>query len=886
MEAKITKSLTLAQHERALKKWVKESKEFLSRTHPTVNFEDNCWIIPGMSRRRFNILIKLCKEKEIDPVALTIWRCVLAHYTEIKKKTINAADQAYRLLLNSGVDNPLNFLPEHFDAVQNTATTVGDSKFRAYIIELQKIANLLLEKGLMDYAWHRDEKRFRSRNRKKDKFKNLENWHINADGYTNVDHRVAAFTDLAHITLTSFEHRTALEQSQFTQRDEEATLIYMLKMCAPARINEVLNMTINDRAEVGHYLEPPEDIARHLSEDGKAKDINKSSGLLYQMSAHRAQRKLFDAPTVLMQKGSKGARFSAKPVLKHMINLCNYSMDRLIESAPRSRMLAEHYEKYPDLLYFPPGFEYLNDKSKLTLLEIHRITHFCVPVPERSNKQAYKKALRSVHWVFTKYYPHPTEKGKTLKKSLLPPLRREKELDPLVPYLDGSKNVRKVMVLTYCAKEIKKILLEKVHQSISEARNITRGSVQYHGKLSEMLCLTDTAYKAPYLIGAWEAGHLQTVFAESTGKSKRRMENVYDRLGIRMIQFDEDEPAWIDSHDFRRFLTDNALECQNAVEGIRKLSDVLINGWANRADINQLTHYRRPFSEVRAERVALAPSDTQVRLLEDMGGCSELLSDYDAIVREKANERGLATFTYSIQGTEVTISLSDSLDRVHAGIDSLGKVRTMIPLRHGSCLHDNAINPCQHIVKHCFGCNQRVYTRGDQHRHAQVQKVYRNGFEFLYRQMAQYLDDLDAGRLSEDDGKTLFPMLINRDLNPKTLAHDVVARFEFLRERLRQWPVIYDVVEETFVAKANLEFEADERYRSGDRQIYNGENKATIRSELINEFDEVDKENELLKKELKKKFGKEVNFLDQTLSVEDTRGLLNRPYLDSEEDEL
>ena len=871
-------SLVTVRRNLALEKWVSESKKLLTLNYPNISFEDDVWAVPNLVRRRFNQIKKACVELHLGNEAVSVFRCLMVEETLEKRAVVSDLDIVYRDLLRSGVTNIFSLLPEHFDATQNYLSQLGQgnshSTARTKIKFLELISSQLCEKGITDFLWYPDPTLWATRNRRTDKATRLENWYMNAGGYTNIDHRIAAFTDLAALAFTPASDRTDVQKSVFGPREEQATLIYMLKLCVPARINEVLSMKVNDVVDMCDYEKFPLDYSVYL--DGKTTEVNDFHKLDNStINLHRAQQQFFERHLVILQKGSKGGRFGAKPVLRHMIDLCHAVVERLTKMGARSRMLANYYENNPDELYYPPGFEYLKDKSEWTLSEIHRITHFTEPIPETGDREAKKQAMKRVHWVFTNYF----NKGKN-KKSLLTDLQVGSCMDPVIPPTDGRKKVT-----TYDSSKVKEILLAKVKSSMEAVRNVTQGSIQYHEKLSELLCLSDSEYQAPYLIGGWDAGKLQTMFAKSNGRTARRMENIFDRLGIRMIQFDDEVPAWIDSHDFRRFITDNALECKNAVEGMRKISDVVINSWARRKDITQLSHYRRPFSETQAHSVILEPSAHQVKLMEDLDICSEVINSYDNEVKKRAKDRGLTTFTYHTNGGDVTLALSDSLNRAHAGIDALGKVRTMIPLRHGSCLHDHAVNPCQHIVKHCFGCDQRVYTKGDEHRHAQVQKIYKRGFDFLLLQIERYIDDLEASKISQEDATKLFPMLLNRDLDPVAMTKEVIDLFEFQYERLKEWPVIFNAVEEVFVAKANLNFEEDERYKSGDTMRYLGHNKSNIRSEIAGEFTSIESTNKILEAEIKATYGEKVAFIDTRLSVAKARSLLNKPFQGSGEDE-
>lgn len=111
---------------------------------------------------------------------------------------------------------------------------------------------------------------------------------------------------------------------ELSARDRVALSAGVLLLCAPSRINEPLCMSIDDHVTVDDYAQ-------------------KGVGELDE--AHRAHQML-----IITMKGSKGAQWSAKPVLSFMMDAFYYSIDIIKSHGKRSRMLAEWYQQHPNTL--------------------------------------------------------------------------------------------------------------------------------------------------------------------------------------------------------------------------------------------------------------------------------------------------------------------------------------------------------------------------------------------------------------------------------------------------------------------------------------------------------------------------------------------------------
>jgi type I restriction enzyme R subunit len=190
-------SLITKRRERILADWENASRNFFALNHPSIIFESDTWLVPYTQPIYFNKTKKQALELGLDPTCDTLLRCIMSSRIEAGVQSNMLADNVYRTLIQTGIENIFSFLPEHFDAAQERCAERFKAKktIASSASTLESLANLFCEKGIIDFSWHRDKERFNHLYRKGDKTKNLDNWYINSGGYTNVDHRVAAFTD-------------------------------------------------------------------------------------------------------------------------------------------------------------------------------------------------------------------------------------------------------------------------------------------------------------------------------------------------------------------------------------------------------------------------------------------------------------------------------------------------------------------------------------------------------------------------------------------------------------------------------------------------------------------------------------------------------------------
>lgn len=859
--------LTNLQRERANRKieqWVQDSRDWLALNHPSIDFDSSKWEVSilGLGKNRsFVELEKTAGEARLAENFLSVIRCFQLDLIRENLKDHKNAMAVCKLLVTKGLKDFLDLSPELLGLYERELlekASIGGVQF------LEKLYLCLNKKGILNFHWVKDWDRYAeiiALSKSKRSSENLKHWFVNRGGYTNVDHRVAAFSDLVATVLSPIESWSDDEKKVLGPREVMSILVIALKLCAPSRVNEVLCMSVNDRVTIESFAQAPFDYKFMLNEGSvSSQEGADEEGSI--INLHRAHQRLFETHVVLTQKGSKGAQWGPKPVLSHMTNLCNVLIQRLEKFGERSRMLARHYEAHPNVLFMPEDLRYLREKKGWSALEIWKLLYFGDSI-DFSDLQQLSKARDYAYGFF----------------------KRRADLNSMMLAEKGACGVspsgRKVQL--YDAKKVMQVILGAVHQSLRDSRVVTDSNLCV-GKLSGMLMLTDFLQQPHSLVGSLKYDTINLCLSRVDVPKGSIDYNIFSRLKMEMIQNNVVVPAYIHTHDPRRFLTDNALESQNAEFGLKKISDVLVNGWARRKSLSQLDAYRRPFTVAKAMQAALPPMEHTQRLLEELGGLSEALQDYDSLVKSKAEEHGLPTFTYSTSAGNVTITTVNGLKQAHVGFDSLGSVRTIIPLRSGGCLNDHHRTPCQHIVKACLPCSQRIYIKGDLPKYEEVKRVYKSAYDFIYRQMKAYIKELSLGAISEDDAAKLFPLMISKDLDPKALTDDLIQNFERLFERLKPWKIVFDAVEEAFVAMKNIEFEESNKTQAGDSMRYNGVNLGHVYSELVNEVQKVDEKAEDLGAELLKNHGEAVGFLYQSKKLEHVIDNLNLPLGDDQEE--
>lgn len=507
--------------------------------------------------------------------------------------------------------------------------------------------------------------------------------------------------------------------------DRSAIALANILMCAPSRINEPLCLRINDRYTIEDYATRP-----NGDESGQ----------------------LFKAHQLLFMKGSKGADWSGKPVLNFMTALSDLCWNIILELGQRSRNLLKYYEHHPDRLYLPPELEHLrgNVVSKSALWKITNL----------ANREPNEKEISSINSGVWDTF-----------------LKRHKDVPNATTVIENPRSYRsngrknhypKATVLTWQAVE--NYLLERVRERMDSMRWVTSDN-RYRGPLSEMLMLVDPD-RTPYLPQAWADKPFCARLKSPAWRMKANHEkSVFIKLGLKMTKGCDLVDCYIEPHDIRRWLTTTALDARE------RLSDVLINKWANRINVAQLAAYDLRTAEQKANQVALpVPQELQsiTTGLEALEGIE--------------NEYGLRTEIAVAHGDGLAVT---SVDAVMQATENRPVARSsnqliiLYPNRFGICLHQHHETPCRLYAGCAQGCNEQLTVKG----HLPTNKEWRREEDLTNRSIINQLQALITARQRgvADDPATLDAHLLTlvKGMDVRTIADELIERFHEIKEQVR-----------------------------------------------------------------------------------------------------
>lgn len=533
--------------------------------------------------------------------------------------------------------------------------------------------------------------------------------------------------------------------------DRVAICIITRELCAPSRINEILCSSTDDHVTVEDYANRP---------PGE-QDIN-----------HRAHQLL-----LLTMKGSKGSQWSAKPALKFMIDAFHYTTSVILEHGRRSRMLVEWYQKHPDTLYLTPELEYLRNKSinrsdlaKIVFLtdNPHSGAHKCSPADyfRELNKLVFKGTNIDTH-------------------------RK-----------DGSINSRKSVDLV-AWPDLQSFLLKKVHLAMENCRKVTSHN-HYEGELSKMLCLFDTD-EVPFLPFAIKYATINRRLKRTeTCKRKNYPPSLFEKLGIVMPVRGQIKAAEIDTHDPRRWLTTMALQ------HTEKLSDVLINKWANRLKLFQLQNYDFRSKESKADLSCMPDVVEMTDLSNGLATAQKLEEEY-----------GLETAIIAVHEAGISIT---SMNNIAKSIDNRPIARTsrgiiiVYPQRYGVCLHQHHETPCRNYSNSCVTCNNGVVVKG----HIPTNDAIRERDRLLFKSIVRQLETLvhthnrhiadDQGSLSDHIFSLLTQGLLEGTI--EQLALELIRDFHAIKHNIKD-KLLANRLHEAFVSDGYLNILNDPEVSSG-----------------------------------------------------------------------
>lgn len=301
-------------------------------------------------------------------------------------------------------------------------------------------------------------------------------------------------------------------------------------------------------------------------------------------------------------------------------------------------------------------------------------------------------------------------------------------------------------------------------------RNISN-KTRYEGKLSNMLMLFDSD-ASPYLPDSVRYAWLRTRFKQTaTDKKQKQAPTVFEKLDIQMVEAHHVIHAYIESHDPRRWLTTQALQARE------RLSDVLINKWANRLKLNTLDDYDIRSDECKADQAAMPALEE----LADMTSGLQQLQDIEA-------QYGLTTEVVVAHDAGIAVT---SVEAVYKATEGRAVARTsnqiiiLYPTRFGVCLHQHHETPCRSYKK-CVGCDEQTAIKG----HAPSNQEWRKENELSHRSVVNQLQALIAARNrgiadNPDDLDDHLLALVSGGLDAGRLATELIEQFHQIKDQIR-----------------------------------------------------------------------------------------------------
>ena len=600
---------------------------------------------------------------------------------------------------------------------------------------------------------------------------------------------------------------------------QQAVLCVMgLEMCAPSRINEILTMSIHDRLKaVDTYDQEP-------GEEGESTAITEAKAL------HRGHVGIKEAsvsnamdilPNTVLMKGSKGAAWGPKPVLDFMLVMFNWCFDHLIQMGSRSRRLLQHYEQHPTTLYLPPQLEYLRGKP-LNCIQIGRIMRLDADLG--GGEETFKAKARAASITARHVRSALAKSGLMFTLAQRPDLA-DRIVDDRSGFTEAQatqakalKNRRffKTDVRTEYAEwaSVEAELLRRVHETMDSIRRVTPAT-PYQGRLSNMLVLFDRLGQSPaYLPGALSAADVGLrLKSQSLGKSAR-IQTVFEALDLTMPMLSEDGthveivPAYCRPHDPRRWLTTMALRHAGP-----ELSRLLINLWANRADVGQLDNYDyRSLEEKAALTAQDVPQAMRPAILNAHDDLSLMLKD-ELIVEYKLKTQSVSVGLHAVRVT--TMDDVHAAESNHPVAKAGGKLILIFPTPYGVCLHQHYEVGCTNY-RGCGGaCSDQRVIKGHLPTNEQVRRQSAKTHDVIVAQVRRLtvarnrrvVHDLD--KLDEH-----LSRMIHQHMDAEAIASRLIADFLEIKDLIKDAAFKADL-EDAYAFKGKVERLDSSEVRSG-----------------------------------------------------------------------
>lgn len=574
----------------------------------------------------------------------------------------------------------------------------------------------------------------------------------------SLDRKMEAYNEAFNAMIDQVETPASEVASVLSPLDCVAICATGLLLCAPSRINEILCMSTDDYVTIQDYSQRT---------TGEQSALNTVHQML-----------------IVTMKGSKGADWGPKPVLSFMMDVFHYCMDIIQQNGARSRMLIEWYQEYPDTLYLPLELEYLRgrDLSRRDLAKVMYLTE----TPKEGGLE------KPVFEVF-----------KTLKD------RRFKAANPVTHNVHGMRNARSSIDFLRWV-DVEQLLLKKVQQAKANCRRVTEYN-HYEGDLSKMLFLFDRD-DLPYLPYAVSYGFINRRFKRRTSSidGYEYPSTIFEKLNITIPVDGKVQFAEIDTHDPRHWLTTMAL-----IHG-EKLSDVLINKWANRLSLSQLKAYDWRTTETKADAAAM-PDAPKLTELNDL---SNGLAAFEKIEEQFGLQTTIVTHDAGVQVTSME-AVTQAVENRPVAKSGCGII-ILYPQRFGVCLHQHHEKPCRNysndLKLSCMTCSEGVQVKGHIPTNDETRMVDVQLFKIIVRHLENLA--LTHNRNVADDPAALgehMLTLVEKGLSPlalEQLAIHLIEDFHQIKHLLKD-RLLARRLEQAFVAREVVKYLDDPTVASG-----------------------------------------------------------------------
>ncbi|MFQ2264779.1 hypothetical protein ACK321_01710 [Aeromonas hydrophila] len=728
-------NLERSRCELALKKWQADCRQRMVQRFPTIVFDADYWPLKNVTNLNdifFTPFLVAFADKH--PSFAEAFRCFVAE-TVLGEKIKDIKNYARKLHLVKFATAESIFDIDHANLQSIELTTLQRARSNPRsakqalegLEQLGRTLNMLTAKNIVPRL------RYSMKQATRSELTTL--YHFNQK---QLQQAKAAVLDKVVEALNEAFNALFANDARLSAGDRVAIATMGLLLCAPSRINEILCLSVDDHVNINDYAQ---------------RAANKESD-----AVHAAHQML-----LITMKGSKGAQWSAKPVLNFMIDLFHYCRKVILEHGERSRMLVQWYQKNPDRLYLPPELEHLRG-TNLTERSLSSIMLLSVQDNDVHPRVA-DKLLKMLGNMRVKVpNPNPINKNGTLAPRA--------EVDAV--HWDV----------------IEPILLSNIRTALESCRIVTTRNY-YKGDLTKMLFLFDHD-KSPYLPGAAKYNFLSTRLKQTAGQRQNMkwQPTLFEKLKITMPVNGVTRFAEISTHEPRRWLTTMALTYGE------RLSNVLINKWANRLSVAQLWRYDFRSEETKA---AASTMPEPVELIE--------LSNGLTACRKLEDEHGPKLDIVTVHGAGIS---GTTMDAISAGTEDRPIARTgeqiiiIYPTWYGFCSHQHHEKPCLAYTS-CLPCNNNHLVKG----HIPTNDRTRARAGELHAAILNIVEQtlVIHGREIADDQETLTQHLchlVERGLTPEQMTNDLIARFHDIKHLIKD-TVLKNILHEMFVATGYVE---------------------------------------------------------------------------------